>query len=65
MMVVRCTACGREQTWKSGTSLGTEEISLGEFAVVCSCGHCVHEADGTLREGQMPFKGEKRSREEE
>lgn len=56
MFVIRCTMCGREQEWKTGSQVGRMEIEMSGSVVICACGHGVAEDAGhdALREFHVP-----------
>lgn len=56
LFVIRCTKCGREQEWKTGSQVGRMDIEMSGSVVICACGHGVAEdaGHGALREFNVP-----------
>ena len=56
MFRIKCTKCGREQEWKTGSQVGRMGIQRSGSVVICACGHGVAEDAGhdALREFNVP-----------
>lgn len=56
MFVIRCSKCGCEQEWKTGSQVGGMDIEMSGSVVICACGHGVAEdaGHGALREFDVP-----------
>jgi hypothetical protein len=57
MFIVKCTNCGREQEWKAQVNVGTAEIQVAGFGVICSCESIVAEDHDVLREIRVDPNG--------